>query len=384
MVNDWGRCTGPADAYSQYDGNYGPLVRGNELTNNTLNGMVVRAGTLTTEGIWDDTDIVHIVLGDIDVPNLDTYGGLRLQSSLTESLVVKLSGATAGFTASGRPLEITDRVGGTLQVLGTPGNPVVLTSLADDTIGAGLDPDGNPMLDTDNSPTSTGTAGDWQGITLDEYSNDRNVAVINETEPATGLSVDLNGTTATAQPLGELAQDPEAGDDVLRLGFEVHGTIAYDRPTDVDVYSFQGYAGTEVWMAIDRTSFSLDTVLELVDANGNGAGQQRQLARRLDPQRDCPALGRRLGLRGRVQHQPQRRRHARGAARLGERSADLLRPRQQCRPGVLRRPADLAASTNCRSGSSRSTSIPARPSSTPTSATPPTASTCPACRTTRC
>ena len=72
---------GPADAYSQYDGNYGPLVRGNELTDNTLNGMVIRAGTLTTEGIWDDTDIVHIVLGDINVPNLDTYGGLRLQSS---------------------------------------------------------------------------------------------------------------------------------------------------------------------------------------------------------------------------------------------------------------------------------------------------------------
>ena len=224
---------------------------------------------MTTEGIWDDTDIVHIVLGDIDVPNLDTYGGLRLQSSVSGSLVVKLSGATAGFTASGRPLEITDRVGGTLQVLGTPGNPVVLTSLADDTIGAGLDPSGNPMLDTDNNPTSTAKAGDWQGITLGPYSNDSNVAVINETEPATGLSVDLNGTPSTAQPLGELAQDPEAGDEVLRLGFEVHGTIAYDRPTDVDVYSFQGYPGTEVWMAIDRTSFSLDTVLELVDANGN-------------------------------------------------------------------------------------------------------------------
>ena len=114
-----------------------------------------------------------------------------------------------------------------------------------------------------------------------------------------------------------MAQDPEAGDEVLRLGFEVHGTIAYDRPTDVDTYSFQGYPGTEVWMAIDRTSFSLDTVLELVDANGT-CWPAATTGATTRPSGDCPALGRRLGLRGRVQHEPQRRRHARGAARLGE------------------------------------------------------------------
>ena len=268
-VPDWGRSTGFSNAYSQYDDNYGPLVRGNALANNDLNGMVVRGGTLTTEGIWDDTDIAHIVFDQIEVPNFDTYGGLRLQSSSTASLVVKLMGQNAGFTADGRPLEITDRVGGTLQVLGQPGHPVVLTSLADDTVSAGFDPSGHPMFDTDNNPASVASPGDWAGITLDEYSNDRNVAVINESEPAIGATTDANGTPNTAKPLGELAQNENSGDDTLRLGFEVHGAIAMDRPQDTDVYSFQGYAGTKVWITLDQTTFSLNTVVELIDADGN-------------------------------------------------------------------------------------------------------------------
>ena len=45
---------------------------------------------------------------------------------------------------------------------------------------------------------------------------------------------------------------------------------ATDSPggADVDVYSFRGTAGTTVWLDIDRTSTSLDSVVELVDANG--------------------------------------------------------------------------------------------------------------------
>ncbi len=53
--------------------------------------MVVRGGTLTTQGIWDDTDIVHVVQDQtIYVPDFHTYGGLRLESSATASLVIKL------------------------------------------------------------------------------------------------------------------------------------------------------------------------------------------------------------------------------------------------------------------------------------------------------
>ncbi len=268
-VADWGRATGEAGAFDQYGDNHGPLVRENRMSGNTINGMIVRGGNLTTEGIWDDTDIVHVLYDEIVVSNLCTYGGLRLQSSADQSLVVKLRGSNAGLTATGRPLEIHDRIGGTIQVLGTPGRPVVFTDLADDTVGAGLTPDNRTVLDTDNTPNSTGTAGAWRSIKLEEYSNDRNVAILNEAEPATIADADANANPGSAEWLGQLADENKGGDEVLRMGFEVQGTIALDRPDDVDVYSFQGYAGSEVWIQIDRTTFSLDAVVELLDADGN-------------------------------------------------------------------------------------------------------------------
>ena len=138
--SDYGRSTGVIDRFTQFDDNYGPLIRLNKLGNNTLNGMLVRGGTLDTASIWDDTDIVHVVQSEIAVTNYAANGGLRLQSSSTQSLVVKLLGATAGFTATGTPLDNTNRIGGTLQIIGSAGHPVVLTSLHDSTVGAGLAP----------------------------------------------------------------------------------------------------------------------------------------------------------------------------------------------------------------------------------------------------
>ncbi|MFO1000002.1 MAG: hypothetical protein U0936_06685 [Planctomycetaceae bacterium] len=86
-------------------------------------------GNLTTQSVWDDTDIVHVLYSEVYVPNHHTYSGIRLQSRPTESLVVKLSGANAGFTAGGVELDIDDRIGGTVQIVGSPGFPVVMTSL---------------------------------------------------------------------------------------------------------------------------------------------------------------------------------------------------------------------------------------------------------------
>lgn len=567
IVGDPGQATGPLNAISNAGGNHGPLVRGNRMTNNAVNGMEVRGGTLTTETVWDDTDIAYILRSEIVVPNHQVNSGIRLQSSQTESLVVKLSGITAGITAAGTPLDISDRIGGTVHIIGQPGHPVIMTSIGDDTVPAGFDPEGLPVFDTDNGsgkrfagpevnngilidddiltgsvghfeiqpgagssvgagvansksgataqgksllftnqdfifqflnyietgagvrelsattittpptlispdhvrsagnfinaagaqvnwqvdtvmangspvatntitfsslqafgnmrfvsyydqadivpaspnndllyqigtrsvipptippappgpptlpgadfrlatlsnsqrvgislggvytqgpgllnatyngfaadtapnlqgavtgganiyqlpgninlatlpvindpalgqvnglnnvatamawtvdPTATsatittfvelipqnvvskGSPGDWRGIKLDQFSNDRNVAQVLDAEPAYIATIgDNNNTPQVAQFLGSLANNQKNGDDTLRLGFEIDATIALDNPADVDVYSFTANSGTEVWIDLDRTSFGLDAMVELVDSDGN-------------------------------------------------------------------------------------------------------------------
>ncbi|MBB3204713.1 hypothetical protein FHS27_000477, partial [Rhodopirellula rubra] len=271
---DRGRSIGAADRYSQFDDNRGPLVRLNETDNNTINGMKVRGQELTTESIWDDSDIVHVLSGEVIVENHHTYSGLRLQSSVSESLVVKVDGSDSGFTATGAPLDIVDRIGGTVQVIGLPGYPVVITHLADDTVGAGFTPEGRVNLDTDNNTSGVSGGDEWRGFLFDEWSNDRNVAIILEAESPLSGTVETNSNPITkAQPLGVLAPDLKSGDENRRLGFEVHGYISPNNAKDVDAYSFQATAGTQVWIDIDRTDPSLDLVMELVLDNGTAAGQ---------------------------------------------------------------------------------------------------------------
>lgn len=158
-VTDHGRQTGRLGASSTI-GNSGPLIEDNLLDNNNLNGLLVRGGVITTEAVWDDVGMVHIVTDSIEVPNRHIYGGLRLQSDARGSLVVKFqndSDQGAGIVAGGSLLsaedefrDIADRIGGSLQIIGTPDFPVVLTALADDSAGSGFDLDGLPLLDTNN------------------------------------------------------------------------------------------------------------------------------------------------------------------------------------------------------------------------------------------
>lgn len=270
-VVDMGRQTGSASRVTVGNGNKGPLVDGNLLVGNGLNGMRVRGETLTTESIWDDSDIVHALQSEIKVPDFHTVGGLRLQSRSDESLVVKLDGAQSGITALGRPLDINDRIGGTVQIIGAPGFPVVLTSLSDDSVGAGFDPTGRALVDTNNDGFSTGQPGDWRSIRFEPYANDRNVAVAVELETDQIQESGTNDVVSQAQNLGALSGDLAGGDENLRLGFSLDGAIA--APQDLDVYSFNGVAGSQVWIDLDHTSGSLDAVVELVDGDGNVLAQ---------------------------------------------------------------------------------------------------------------
>ncbi len=284
---DVGRQTGSLGRVEGLDDNYGPLVRRNRFENNTLNGMEIRGAELTTETVFDDTDIVHVLYDEVSTGNFHSSGGLRLQSRPDESLVVKFAGQQTrpdgreigpgspyqdrfgtGLTAFGTLGDISDRIGGTLHIIGFPGAPVVLTSLADDTVGAGLRPDGTPQTDTNNdSFASRPRANDWRGVLLDQNSNDRNVETILESESPTTVAPGPNATTNTAQPLGQLSPDFTLSDETLRLGYTVKGFLS--EPTDYDTYSFIATAGTEVWFDIDSTTYSLDSLFELLDAQGN-------------------------------------------------------------------------------------------------------------------
>lgn len=160
----------------------------------SLNGVEVRGGKVATEVVLDDVDIVHIVRDTIEVPNQHIYGGLRLQSDARGSLVVKFqnqeveisdipddlpdadiddfltdtmnirqAGIVVGgtlITAEDEFLDIDDRIGGSLQVVGHPDYPVVLTALSDDTVGAGYTTDGRSNIDTDNNGQRLDANGD--------------------------------------------------------------------------------------------------------------------------------------------------------------------------------------------------------------------------------
>lgn len=283
LVDDPGRSTGFSYGYglpgvsgtaidpsndtpATYLSNMGPLINGNELGNNSINGLLVSGGVLTTQVVFDETSIVYVVESEITVPDVTVYGGLTIESSATASLVVKLLGATAGFTATGEPGDINTRIGGSVDIVGTPSHPVILTSLNDNSVGAGVTPTGAPDDETGNNPNAVPSPGDWRSVKIDEYSNDNNVAVVNGFQQNTTSNPQLNLTPSSAQYLGQLAPNLNSGDDTNRLGFQVDGTL--DQPSNVDVYSFTATPGTQVFMTIDRTSFALGSVLELVDATG--------------------------------------------------------------------------------------------------------------------
>ncbi|MEM7313573.1 MAG: NF038122 family metalloprotease, partial [Planctomycetota bacterium] len=108
-----------------------------------------------------------------------------------------------------------------------------------------------------------GLPGEWNGITIDQFASDLNVDVTTELEvPSGGENEDPN----SAEFIGNLAPALNAGDDVRRLAFEVHGYLG--GVNDVDTYSFDADAGTRVWIDLDQTSLGLDSVLELISADG--------------------------------------------------------------------------------------------------------------------
>lgn len=132
-------------------------------------------------------------------------------------------------------------------------------------------------------------------MAINQYAHDRNVAMVTEVEPPSSNPAGSNGTPSSGQMLGELGAFEKEGDENLRLGFTVQGTIS--NPGDVDVYTFKGKPGTTVWFDIDRTAHALDTVLELIDSEGNIQALSNNSARKPRIPPSCIRTERRWSLR---------------------------------------------------------------------------------------
>src|SRR5690606_32745861 len=96
-------------------------------------------------------------------------------------------------------VDIRDRIGGSLQVVGFPDFPVITTSLFDDSVGAGFDLNGVAQLQTASSTFSPGTGvqGNLRLIQPDP-------AIAATAVGRVGLSTDALGTTGTGQLQVEL------------------------------------------------------------------------------------------------------------------------------------------------------------------------------------
>ncbi|MGI9471458.1 MAG: GEVED domain-containing protein [Rubripirellula sp.] len=118
----------------------------------------------------------------------------------------------------------------------------------------------------DRESVARAEPGLWDGVVVREAAHDRNVAAFAEQEPVRSAFVDTNSIPSQSQFLGEIAPDLQSGDENRRLGFIVNGSVTTS--DDLDVYSFIAESGTEVFLDIDLTGNRLDSVVELIDANG--------------------------------------------------------------------------------------------------------------------
>ncbi len=119
-----------------------PVISGTTVTNNQINGVAIDDGIISVNTSWNSPGIVY-----------DVTSGVNVAAGTTLSIG---AGQVVKFKTGGE-LDVH----GTLQALGTSANPVVFTSLKDDTAGGDTNADGN---------ASAPSPGDWYAVYLDNGS----------------------------------------------------------------------------------------------------------------------------------------------------------------------------------------------------------------------
>ena len=149
----------------------GPLVHGNVLKNDSINGMFIRirteAGTpidvLDVTARLTSTDIVYVLSENLEVQGQP--GGAVLDSNGNIVQRVSAGGGVGGLIIDpgvivktvGARIEVG--VGGQLIAEGTSAKPIIFTSLLDDSYGAG-----GVFDTTGDGAASAANPGDWSGF----------------------------------------------------------------------------------------------------------------------------------------------------------------------------------------------------------------------------
>ncbi len=124
-----------------------PAIRGIRLGTNAINGLSVDAGALSKDGFWDDSDVAYYLKGNVTVP-----AGRKL--TIGAGQVIKMWGSPVVS------------IMGTLSATGASGQPIVFTSLADDSAGG----------DTNNDKQSQGYNGQWGRVEFASTSTQNELA----------------------------------------------------------------------------------------------------------------------------------------------------------------------------------------------------------------
>ena len=130
-----------------------------------------------------------------------------------------------------------------------------------------------PRPEESSRPGNPGRANhwpaDWRSIRFDSYSNDRNVGIVNEFEQVLSSGGDLNGLAAEGSK-SWLQLVTNRKEWRRQRAARFRSPRPRNQNKDVDTYSFSAKTGTEIVdISLDRTTMALNSVVELVDANGS-------------------------------------------------------------------------------------------------------------------
>jgi hypothetical protein len=147
-----------------------PAIHGVTTANNGLNALVLDAGTLPGNTIWNNPDIVYSFSNNINVPQGNTL-------TIGAGQIIKRNGSQALI------------VNGSLSAIGTQAAPIVFADLDDDTIGGDTNNNGT------NSSAGNGGTGDI------EFSNTSTANVLDHVEVRNARTISSAAVVVDSAPL---------------------------------------------------------------------------------------------------------------------------------------------------------------------------------------